>query len=1046
LQIPFGKRHAGDLVRAKQNVTELHMALVLLALVVLAFAASGQVSVFENQGIADIQFLPAQMLDARDLAKAVPLKKGDTLKAEDIAAAIDRLFATGRFADIVVEAQRSGDGVIVRFVTQPAWFVGGVVVEGKVANPPNRAQIAATTRLSLGTPFHDEDLTQAVNSIKKVLADNGLYEAEVTPQLERDEDTQQIFITIKLKEHKRAKYEMPMIHAGANAESVAAAQGSAERTVAPNVEGTAVGHDELRLPENTITRVTGWRIPIIHWWRQVTDERTRRGVQNVVRKYESKDRLTARVDLEKLDYDPSRLRVRPNLSVSPGPRVKVEAVQAKISHRTLKQYVPIFREHAVDNDLLAEGKRNLSEYFQSKGYYDVDVEIRSMPPSNDLETIDYVISQGPRYKLTHLSLKGNRYFKDDVLRERMFMQPASFSMRHGRYSEAFRRKDEENITNLYRANGFRDVKVHSVVDRTYQGKAGQVAVTLEIEEGEQWLVDEVTLNGMDQFNPEGVAGRLSSVAGQPFSEANLAVDRKEVLTYYYTRGFPDANFLAAWEPSGAPHHVNITYTVREGDRKYVRRVLTSGIERTRKSLIDKVITLEPGDPLSPVEQTNIQKGLYDLGIFARVDTAIQNPDGDTHSEYVLYNFEEANRYILGLGAGTQVARFGTPSSSSLSSPGGATGVSPQVSLDLTRLNFRGVGQSVAFHGLLSTLEQRGTINYLIPRFMDVPSRDLTFTLLYDKALNVRTFASRREEGSVRLSQTLSKSITASIGFTYRRVSVSSIVIPVLLIPELVQPVRIGMISASFSQDRRDDKADAHHGIYNTADIGLAGKFFGSQRSFGRVLLRNATYHRLPRNMVLARQTQFGVIAPFAAPSGLSEQESVPLPERFLGGGADSLRAFPYNQAGPRDTGMALAPGSPSSEATGFPLGGNALLFNNIELRFPFIGANIQGVFFHDMGNVFSTLGNMSFRFHQKNVQDFDYIVHAAGFGIRYRTPVGPVRLDLAYSINPPSFIGFNGTPQELLQCNPNLPPQGACVGVKQNTSHFQFFFSIGQTF
>jgi outer membrane translocation and assembly module TamA len=216
-----------------------------------------------------------------------------------------------------------------------------------------------------------------------------------------------------------------------------------------------------------------------------------------------------------------------------------------------------------------------------------------------------------------------------------------------------------------------------------------------------------------------------------------------------------------------------------------------------------------------------------------------------------------------------------------------------------------------------------------------------------------------------------------------------------------------------------------------------------------VLLRNATYYKLTRNVVLARQTQFGVIRPFSAPAGVSDQESVPLPERFFGGGADSLRAFPYNQAGPRDTGMPLVPGGPASQPTGFPLGGNALLFNNVELRFPFIGDNIQGVVFHDMGNVYSSVSNMSFRFHQKNLQDFDYAVHAVGFGIRYRTPIGPIRGDLAYSINPPSFVGFKGTPVQLLQCNPNLPASALpsfCQPVQQSVSHFQFFFSIGQTF
>jgi outer membrane protein assembly factor BamA len=270
---------------------------------------------------------------------------------------------------------------------------------------------------------------------------------------------------------------------------------------------------------------------------------------------------------------------------------------------------------------------------------------------------------------------------------------------------------------------------------------------------------------------------------------------------------------------------------------------------------------------------------------------------------------------------------------------------------------------------------------------------------------------------------------------------------VLLVPQLQQPVRIGILSANVAQDRRDNPADPHRGVYNTVDVGVAGRFFGSQRSFGRLLLRNATYHRITHSIVLARQTQFGLIEPFSPPAGISRQESVPLPERFFGGGADTLRAFPFNQAGPRDIGTPLVAGGTASPPTGFPLGGNALFYNNVELRFPFIGENIDGVIFHDMGNVFSSLGNISFRFHQPDLQHFDYTVHAAGFGIRYKTPLGPVRLDLAYSINPPAFVGFKGTSAQLLQCNPGqTQPTGACVSVQQSVSHFQFYFSIGQTF
>lgn len=230
-------------------------------------------------------------------------------------------------------------------------------------------------------------------------------------------------------------------------------------------------------------------------------------------------------------------------------------------------------------------------------------------------------------------------------------------------------------------------------------------------------------------------------------------------------------------------------------------------------------------------------------------------------------------------------------------------------------------------------------------------------------------------------------------------------------------------------------------------MGFASNHFGSQRTFLKALGRNATYTRIGANLVFARQTTFGILTPFNY-KGLSQEEAIPLPERFFGGGSITHRGFGENQAGPRDIGPA-GPGG-TTQATGFPLGGNAVLFNNFELRFPLIGENIGGVLFEDAGNIYQTLSDFSFRYHQKNLQDFNYMVHAAGFGIRYKTPIGPVRVDLAYTLNPPNFLGFKGTYQQLLNCNPNPPPgqpnPGYCQSVQQSTGHFQFFFSIGQTF
>ena len=225
---------------------------------------------------------------------------------------------------------------------------------------------------------------------------------------------------------------------------------------------------------------------------------------------------------------------------------------------------------------------------------------------------------------------------------------------------------------------------------------------------------------------------------------------------------------------------------------------------------------------------------------------------------------------------------------------------------------------------------------------------------------------------------------------------------------------------SFLQDRRDDPTNSTRGYYNSVDVGYAAKEFGSETDFTRIIVRNSTYHRIGKDLVIARTLQFGYIQRLG---GLPE---IPLAERFFSGGASTMRAFPDNQAGPRDT------------MTGFPLGGNALLFNQTELRFPLVGDNIGGVLFHDAGNVFDDIRDITVRFRQRNLQDFNYMVQAVGFGIRYRTPVGPVRLDLSFSPNSPRFFGFKGTLDQL------LANQGTAVNQRINV--FQFHFSLGQTF
>jgi outer membrane protein assembly factor BamA len=424
---------------------------------------------------------------------------------------------------------------------------------------------------------------------------------------------------------------------------------------------------------------------------------------------------------------------------------------------------------------------------------------------------------------------------------------------------------------------------------------------------------------------------------------------------------------------------------------------------------------------------DMQRRLYNLGVFDKVDMAIQNPQGDTENKYILYNLTEGHRYYTAIGVGAEIARIGG-SENSLNNPAGATGFAPRASLDVTRTNMFGLGHSLILKTRYSTLDRRASLEYLAPRFHNVEGRNISVTAMYDDTRDVLTFMAKRYQGSFQVTQLFSKATHAIFRYTWRdvRVDPNTLKIDPLLIPLESQPSRIAMFSGDLIQDRRDNPADAHRGIYNTASLGLAEHAFGGNKNFLRFLGQNSYYKTVFGSWVLASNTKLGWILPFRVTPGTSSLNYIPIAEHFFGGGSYDHRGFPDFQAGPRDL------------VTGFPLGGNALFLHQTELRFPFIGANIQGVFFEDMGNIYTDLSSISFRVHQKNVQDFNYMVHSAGFGIRYRTPLGPVRVDLAYSMNPPSFYGLKGTYHQLLF--------GGATKELQSVGHFQFFFSIGQAF
>ncbi len=439
-------------------------------------------------------------------------------------ASIDRLFATGRYADIQVDAQPYLDGVIITFITKNSWFIGGVSVGGKVSSPPNSGQLENASRLELGQPFTSVELERALNDQQRLMESNGLYHSHLRPVFDYDNDHQQVSIRFEVDSGPRARFSPPVL----------------------------IG--DLKMEQSKILTATKFRRWIFHTWKPVTQLRIRQGLDGVRALYQKENRLESKVSLESMKYDAEANRAIPTLRIDAGPRIQVHTVGAKLSQGKLKRYIPIFEERAVDHDLLVEGARNLRDYLQSQGYYDAEVEFKQQNVIKDQAAIDYLINTGKRHKLVAIEISGNIYFTAEQIRERMFLQTASFlQFPHGRYSGNLLARDVDSIKNLYDSNGFHDVDVVTRSQDNYRGKEGDIAVFLTIKEGPQRFIDKVQVDGVAKLDKAHLISMLSSAEGQPFSEFNVAVDRDTILAQYFIFGFPHATFEWSSKPAAAPN-------------------------------------------------------------------------------------------------------------------------------------------------------------------------------------------------------------------------------------------------------------------------------------------------------------------------------------------------------------------------------------------------------------------------------------------------------------------------------------------------------------
>jgi outer membrane protein assembly factor BamA len=1010
--------------------------------------------------------------DGQVLSESPPgitVETGKPADREKIAESLRALYRTGDYADLRAVLTPVSGGVRLDFVARENLFFNQVRIEGLTA-PPSDASAAAAMQLALGQTYRQVVIKEALERLRETLREEGLYQAEVTAEALPHPETHQMDIVAHVKPGPRARVGVIQLK-----------------------NGTEYRDAEI------LTRLK------MKTGSEITSARLQRGTDRIRKYLVKKGHLSAHAAVRRGDYDAAKHTVPLDLDVAEGPRVQLTVSGAKFSRGELKKLIPIYQEGAVDADLLEEGKKNLRERLEREGYFDAEVDYKTdtrevKPERNGRrgmeEVITYTVERGARHKLVGIEITGNKYFDTELLKSRLQIFGGAFGS-PGRFSRRLVESDAQSMRSLYQANGFLDAKVEQQVEDNYKGKEGDVFIRFQVQEGKQTRVASLSTEGIHTFKEEELLGVIGSTPGQPYSDFGVTTDRDNILALYFNEGFPEASFTATAErvPAEPPGQkadaamnsassqengkkkeekekeakpaieqadaVRLVYHIQEGPQTRVGRILISGYEHTRPGVIRRGVHIKVGEPLREGDVVESQRRLYNLGIFNRVTIEPQNPNGTDPEKDIAVLVEEARRYTLAYGGGFEVQRL----ASTTNPTGGQIEAAPRGILEVSKLNLTGRADTLSFKLRGSTLQGRALLGYSAPNTFGDSHLSFQATAFAEKTRDINTFTQERYEGSVQLTDQITPLTTVLYRYAFRQVRVSNLKILSQEVPLFNQPTLVSQFGITWFRDSRDNPADASKGSFNSADFGDADTYFGSSASFLRFFFQNSTYHPIKRRFSFARSIRLGILEPyrdtvsltFPAPTTPPLPTVIPLPERFFAGGGTSLRGFALNQAGPRDA------------VTGFPVGGQAMLVLNQEFRFPmrlpFIGTSLGGAFFYDGGNVYSRLTRISFRtmlpsptFALQNPaqppgstnlsvcvtncsNELNYFAHTAGLGVRYKTPVGPIRIDFGYQLNRPSFVIPIPCPGNATNCQVgSLGQQGARL------SGFQIFFNLGSTF
>lgn len=630
-----------------------------------------------------------------------------------------------------------------------------------------------------------------------------------------------------------------------------------------------------------------------------------------------------------------------SIHINPGKRLNISFYgNETVSSKTLMKELPFVEFENFRDEMLEESVSNLKALYQRKGFLNPQI---APVISEDSENINlsFYIFEGKKVKIRSIKFSGitlsEKNLKEIITtKEGEFLNPEVLSL------------DRDIIHEFYNALGYLKVEVNEPVSKIEDSEA---EILINIKEGTQTIIEDISIEGNRVLSEQSIkASILPLKKGSPYNEVDLSDARYRVLDLCTSLGLLDADVTIKRE--FGERGVRVTFVIKEGEPTYFGKTIIKGNKKTNNIVIERELLHREGKPFDYSLLTKERQKLYRLGLFTEVD--IEPLDRYDSKKDIIMTLKEGNAGAIefGIGYGDYEKYRGF--------------------LDVSYRNLFGMNRQGSLRVELSSLEERVILNYYEPWFL---SRSLPLRVLAlredRKEKNIDTGEIRYRLTRHTLSGGIEKNLTdllkGELYYEFSVVKTFDVKPDVILSREDTGTLAISAIRPGLIYDTRDNPFDPKSGILAGLTIKAASGLLLSETDFIKVMMNASFYKEVTRRSILALSLRAGIA------QGFGSTRDLPLVERFFVGGRNTVRGYEQDMLGPKGS-------------DGTPTGGNAFLVTNLELR-NYIGKGFSVVTFIDGGNVWHKLNDMNLS-----------LKYTAGIGLRYNTPVGPLRIDYGHKL------------------------------------------------